>query len=140
MSYVANGTPSAQRWNNYDRETALKTNAAGQQVVAHGASAKANFKAVGKDLLDMIDPTNHFRSTWESVSRAPGLAMSLPLFILMIPWNVMGEVADLVAKPVQAVKDFSDGVAHSVMAGIEVFSAPAKRDPSDINRNNDLFR
>jgi hypothetical protein len=61
--------------------------------------------------------TNHFRDTNQQTAGDYGA----PFRVVMIPWNVLAEVADVVVKPVEAAKDASDGIAHAVLAGIEVF-------------------
>ena len=84
------------------------------------ASAVANLKEIGKNFKDAIDPTNHFRNTWGQSSDnylAAGLMAGFK--ILMLPWNLAGEVLDVVGLPFKVAKNATDAVYWGVRAGAQ---------------------
>jgi hypothetical protein len=118
MTFVVNGTPAAQRWSNYDNETVLKGAPGGPQSVDHGRSAVENLKAAGKNMVDMVDPTNHFRDLNKNSSGDYGEAFK----VLSIPWVLMGEVGDVIAGPLRVAKNLTDAAAHGILAGVDAIT------------------
>ena len=122
---------------NYDAQTVFKDVKVGAEtrlVPDAKASAVANLKEVKKNFTDAIDPSNHFRSTWNSASSGHYIADSLMLGVkvLMLPWNLAGEVLDVALLPFKATKNATDAVYWGIRAGIEgVKGAPIAATPSD---------
>jgi hypothetical protein len=112
------GVDSAAKWQNYDNQTVVDKDS-GQ--VRHGASAAENLKEAGRNLVNTFDPTNHIREVLQPVNTnnfaAAGIMTGLK--VLMLPWAVMAEVADLVTQPVSMMKNLADAGAHSVAAGVK---------------------
>ncbi len=108
----------------YDRQTVntnINTPAGPKEVIDHGASAKANVREVGKNLLHAVDPTNHFRSTWgqSNGSNFAAAGIMAGFKVLMLPWDLAREVVDIVALPFKVLKNGTDAVAHGVLAGVK---------------------
>lgn len=122
MPYIANGTESAQKWSNYDNQTELKVGADGKQQVDHAKSAIANLKEVGKNLLNAVDPTNHFRDTWRDANNGDMWGMGVAFATLMLPWDLARELLDIPLAPFKVIKNVGDAAAHGVMAGVEKVS------------------
>jgi hypothetical protein len=102
----------------YDSQTVGKRDDTGRvSGVDHKASAVENLKSAGQDLLDTFDPTNHFRETWRAADQGPW-ALGEGLAVLMIPWNALEELADLVAGPIKMTKNLGDAALHGALAGI----------------------
>lgn len=95
-------------WTKFDRQTVTSN----EGKVDHAASAKANAKEAGKNLLDMVTP-NHFKDTWNSDSGSDFM-MGPAMTVIAAPWLAVAEVADVVAGPVKAAKNAVDAVAHKV--------------------------
>jgi hypothetical protein len=117
---------SAEKWQSYDAETSVKYKEIpaedGKVTIAvdhidHGASAKANWKEAGKDLLNMVDFTNHFRETWTDAYKKNTIWSKL-WAVLMVPVNTVQEVWDVALGPWYCIKDVSDAVAHASLSGV----------------------
>ena len=110
-----------KRWTRYDSQTVTQAESSGQQRVRHGKSALENLKAAGRNLVDIVDPTNHFRATQKATAGGNHITATLGLAfrILMVPWNLAGEVFDVIAGPIKAAKNVGDAAVHGVMAGID---------------------
>lgn len=102
----------AHKWANYDSQTVIHDRPEGP-VVDHGASAVANLKETGRNILNAFDPKNHFRDSYMG-----SYPMGFAIEFLMLPWRVMGEFFDVVVAPFAVVKNLSDAAAHGVMAGV----------------------
>lgn len=109
---------------NYDSQTVFKKTNSSDWAARHNpdakASALANLKEVGKNFKDAIDPTNHFRSTWNQSSGGHILAgLNQGLKVLMLPWDLAAEILDLVALPLKVAKNATDAVYWGVRAGAQ---------------------
>lgn len=125
MNDINNPTRSAQRWFDYDKHTVMKDGPDGMQHVDHARSSVANLAAAGKNVLDAIDPTNHFRATWGDVytgNSMLGSALKQGISVLMIPIDIARELLDLPMLPFRLTKNVGDAAVHGVLAGIEKVS------------------
>lgn len=113
---------NVNRWQKYDKQTEVKTGADGAAKIDHGASATANLKEAGKDLLNTLDPTNHFRDSWRNAGKGDFPFIGYGLATLMLPWDVAREVLDVVTGPMKMAKNVGDAAVHAAMAGIDKLS------------------
>ena len=100
----------------FDAQTQFRTTNDGKQVVDHGASIRENFKELGQNLVNAVDPTNHFRETARNNRSATAWDLGHALTALMIPWNVAREVLDIPFGIAQASKNVADIAVHATLA------------------------
>jgi len=119
----------------YDSQTVFKatqsTDWDAPEVPDAKASAVANLKEIGKNFKDAVDPTNHFRSTWNQSSGnyiAAGLLAGVK--VLMLPWDLAAEVIDVVALPFKVAKNATDAVYWGVRAGAQAVKGAPLNPPS----------
>jgi hypothetical protein len=110
---------NANKLRSYDKKAVfqLKTDAQGQneKVPAAKASALANLKEIGQNVVDAIDPTNNFRY-------AKGIgneSWMKGLDAILIPWAFALEIIDIAALPIKFAKDAVDAVYWSARAGAQ---------------------
>ena len=101
---------------NFDAQTQFRTTNDGKQVVDHGASIRENFKEIGQNLVNAVDPTNHFRETANHMRSSTTWNFGEGLVVLMIPWNVAREVLDIPFGIAQASKNVADIAVHATLA------------------------
>ena len=110
---------STQRWQNFDQQSAVSEES---HSVDHGASAMDNLKEAGQNLSNTFDPSNHIRAAWDTShygSSAIAQGLGLGVSVLLTPWAIAGEVADVVVQPVAMMKNLVDAGIHGVAAGIQ---------------------
>jgi hypothetical protein len=109
---------SVKKWHDFDSQTVTKQKG-DVETVDHGASALANLKQVGKDIVEAFDPTNHLRKHTDLGSNdAVAFVAGVGVDILLLPWRLAAEVGDVLFAPVRIVKDLGDAAVHGVAAGI----------------------
>lgn len=104
---------NANKMRRYDRQAVfqLKTDAQGrnEKVPARKASALANLKEIGQNVVDAIDPTNNFR-----YAKAIGNESWMKgLDAILIPWAFALEFIDIAALPIKIAKIAADWGARA---------------------------
>jgi hypothetical protein len=130
--YIHNGTEAAKKWKKFDGDTVLQGNADGQLDVNHRKSYLKDLKQAGKALLNMVDPTNHFRDSWKNANKGGNdFGIGRMLAVLMIPWDIAREVVDVPAGPIKAAKNLGQAGAHA--------GAQLKEDVEKVKEKVDWF-
>ena len=101
---------------NFDAQTQFRTTNDGKQVVDHGASIRENVKEIGQNLVNAVDPTNHFRETARHNRSSTAWNLGAAVTVMMIPWNVAREVLDIPFGIAQASKNVADIAVHATLA------------------------
>ena len=119
MPSIQTPSTSTQKWSRYDEQTVVKDAPGGDSKVDHGRSAVENLREAARNVRDAVDPTNHFRSSWEHAGASDTFGIGQGLATLMIPWDLALEILDVPLAALKVTKNVGDAAVHGVMAGIQ---------------------
>lgn len=102
-----------------------ETTADGRLQVDHALTAASHFKAAGKAVLDVVDPTNHIRESMRELESTPhrnrGEAWGIFSLGAVVIWPFQ-EVFDLGFRSVDAVTHASYAIKHAAEGALGVFT------------------